>query len=170
VSRTRLGYTVRQIGQTAERATLVERLSALSGLALMALALGDLFFPQTQVIQDQRATLMAISAAVMTAGVAFLWIAIRGLRYEVKFDLDGRKMHYMACNHLGGRRVLRTLDFDEIGSAFVRRAIGSGELSRLYVRVGDSEDVIEVARGGDTELKNLHSQLSKDLPRRRSFR
>ena len=164
VEETREGYEVRTATLMRDRAPLIERVSAICGIALIAGALTGIFAAKVHALPGLGENPMTPAAIILTGGVAFLWISIRGMRYRVKFDLEQRQMHLLVCNRLGSCRVLRTLGFDEIGSAFVKRPVKPGQTGKLFVRVGDSDDLVEVARGAEAELTELHHRLSRDLP------
>ncbi len=160
------GYEVRTATLLRDRAPLIERVSAICGIALIAVALTGILAAKEHALPVLGGNPMTPAAIILSGGVAFLWISIRGMRYRVKFDLEQRQMHLRVCNLLASCRVLRTLCFDEIGSAFVKRPARRGQTAKLFVRVGDSDDVMEIAQGTEAELKQLHDRLSRDLPAR----
>ena len=159
-----VGYQVRTATLLRDRAPLIERVSAICAIALIAGALTGILEAKAHGLSGLGGNPMTPAAIILTGGVAFLWISIRGMRYRVKFDLAQRQMHLLVCNRLDSCRVLRTLGFDDIGSAFVKRPARQGQTAKLFVRIGDSDDVIEVAQGTEAELKKLHDRLRRDLP------
>lgn len=160
---TKDGFEVRTVSPIADRAILIERLSAITGLALIAGALTGILAGKAHSFLGSGSGDMATGAIVLTGGVAYLWIAIRGMRNQVAFDLERRVMNLVACNQTGGVRVLKTFGFDEIKSAFVKRPTGPGKPARLFLRLGDDERLMEIARGPETELRELHTRLGRDL-------
>lgn len=157
------GYDVRNEVPIADRAILIERVSAIAGIALVAIALALITSGKGQALQSLGASQTITGAILLTAGVAFVWIAARGMRHQVKFDLHKQLLHFSTRNHADGYRVLRTVEFDGIESVFIKHQSAPDAAGTLYARVGDGEDLIEVARGSDAELEALMDRIVSDL-------
>jgi len=162
---TDVGYDVKTQTPFGDRAVLIERVAAIAGLALVTVAVGALYVGRAFQVNGLGAGPMAAGAVLLTGGVAYLWISARGMRHQAKFDLDKRELHYVVRNRLNTTRVLRTVGFDQIEEAFIQPAPGPGKPATLFVRVGDADDLIEVARGSMDDLEHLHARLSHDLPK-----
>jgi len=164
VQGTEVGYEIRTETPFGDRAMLIERVSAFAGMSLIALALAGIYVGRANHMAGLGSTHLAAGAVLLTGGIAYLWISIRGMRHQAEFDLETRQMHYLVRNRMNGTRVLKTVGFDEITSAFIDRPSKPGTAARLFVRVGET-DLIEVARGAQADLEELHARLSHDLPR-----
>jgi len=164
VQGTDVGYDVRTETPLGDRAVLIERVSAIAGLTMVALALAGIYVGRAYQLEGLGAGQMATGAVLLTGGIAYLWISARGMRHQVNFDLDNRELSYVVRNRLDSYRALRTVSFDEIKAAFVQRPGAANAPAKLFVRIGDGDDLIEVARGTQADLEELHAKLSHDLP------
>ncbi len=161
VQGTDVGYDVRTEAPFGDRAVLIERVSAISGLAMVAVALAGIYVGRAYNIEG----IMATGAVLLTGGIAYLWISARGMRHQAQFDLEKRELSYVVRNRLNSCRVLRSVSFDDIRAAYIERASATDKPAKLFVRIGDGDDLIEVARGSQAELDELHRRLSHDLPK-----
>ncbi|MEZ5769988.1 MAG: hypothetical protein R3D80_21805, partial [Paracoccaceae bacterium] len=155
VRSTDVGYVVKTETPLGDRAVLIERVSAIAGMALVVLAVAGLYAGRAYQIEGLGTGPMVAGAVLLTGGIAYLWISARGMRHQANFDLEARKLDYVVRNRLDGFRVLRSVSFDEIEAAFVKRPARPGQPAVLYVRIGAGEDLIEVARGSEDELHRL---------------
>ena len=163
VKETGTGYEVRTEAPISDRAILIERMSAITGFAMIALALTGIYFAKTTAAAELSTVQMAAGATALTGGIAYLWIAIRGTRHQVNFDLKAREMHYAVRNHTDGLRVLKTIGFDAIESIYTQRAEADGKPAILYARLSDGDTLVEIARGlsaGQTVVTAGHQRLS----------
>ncbi|MBN2906121.1 MAG: hypothetical protein JXJ18_05390 [Rhodobacteraceae bacterium] len=163
VCETSWGYVVRSDTAITDRAVLIERVAGIAGATFLVIAAGQWFFPPVQAAVGEPARQMLASIGMALSGLVFLWIAARGLGQEVQVDLERLCLRSAVCNRHGRSRVHRAVGFDEIGSAFVKRSKTAGVVAKLYVRVGEGNDLIEVARGREATLTALHYRLSRDL-------
>lgn len=158
------GYDVRTGTPNGDRAVLIERVSAITGMTLIAMAVISIYVARTGAVGPAYDSLMMTNAALLTGGIAYFWIGIRGMRHQTSFDLDKGLMHFGVRSHIGSSRVLRTIRFEDIESAFVKQAKDPGRPAKLYVRVGDGDDLIEVTRGGEENMRELCERISQGLP------
>jgi len=163
LNETQDGYEVRTESPITDRAILIERMCVLAGLATILGALTGILAAKAHSLPGFAESQMASGGIILTGGVAFLWIAIRGMRHQVNFDLVQRVVRLVSRNHTGAGRTLRTIGFDQITSAFITRPSGPGRPARLFIRVGNGDDLIEVARGNEAELRTLHDRIRRDL-------
>jgi hypothetical protein len=164
VEGTDVGYDVKTETPFGDRAVLIERVAAIAGLTLVGLAVAGIYVGRAYHLNGLGSAQLVAGAILLTGGIAYLWISARGMRHQAKFDLEKREMDYVVRNRLNGCRTLRSVGFDDIKAAFIKRPSGPGKPALLYVRVGEGEDLIEVARGSEDALKKLHARLSHDLP------
>ena len=164
VQGTDVGYDVKTETPFGDRAVLIERVAAIAGLTLVALAVAGIYVGRAYQLHGLGSGHLVAGAVLLTGGIAYVWISARGMRHQAKFDLEKREMNYVVRNRLDGCRTLRSVSFDEIKAAFIKRPSEPGKPALLYVRIGDGEDLIEVARGSEDALKELHARLSHDLP------
>lgn len=165
VQGTDVGYDVRTRTPFGDRAELIERVAAIAGLALVALALAGLYVGRSYSVHGLGGAHMVAGAVLLTGGVAFLWISARGMRHQTSFDLSKRELHYDVRNRLGTTRALRSVSFDQITESFIISADSADLPAKLYVRIGPGDDLIEVARGSEEELDLLRDRIERDLPK-----
>ena len=161
---TDVGYDVTTQTPFGDRAVLIERVAAIAGLALVTLALAGLYVGRAYNLHGLGTGHMVAGAVLLTGGVAYLWISARGMRHQSNFDLNKRELHYVVRNRLNTMRVLRTVAFDDIKEAFIQPALDPAKPAKLFVRIGDADDLIEVARGTQADLEEVHARLGQDLP------
>lgn len=163
------GYEIRTEAPISDRAILIERMSAITGFTMIAVALTGIYFAKTSPLAELSAVQMAAGATVLTGGIAYLWIAIRGTRHQVNLDLEKQELHYVVRNHTDGLRVLKSVRFAEIDSTYIKRAEADGKPAILYARLSDGEDLIEIARGAEEDLQPVQARIARDLPQRAGF-
>lgn len=161
------GYTIRCETSLSDRAALIERVSGIAGMTFLTLATGQWFFPPVSAGTVAFSPEVMPSVALGIAGMLFMWIAARGLRQEVQVDLEAHQLIWAVCNRNGRSRVLASVDFDAVGSAFIRRSKSPGTSATLCVRLDCCETPVEIARGREAVLAPLHQRLSSDLTVRR---
>lgn len=164
VQGTDVGYDVLTRTPFGDRAVLIERVAAITGLALLALAVIGLYVGKGYHVQGLGAGHMVAGAVLLTGGMAYLWIAARGMRHQANFDLTRRELHYVVRNRLNTMRVLRTVKLEQITETFIETARDPGKPAKLFVRIGPGDDLIEVARGTEDELDELRDRIERDLP------
>ncbi len=164
VQGTDVGYDVKMVTPFGDRAVLIERVAAIAGLTLVGLALAGIYAGRVYHLQGLGSGHLVAGAVLLTGGIAYVWISARGMRHQAQFDLEKREMKYVVHNRLDGCRTLRLVSFDQINAAFIKRPSEPGKPALLYVRIGEGEDLIEVARGSEEDLEALHTRLSHDLP------
>ncbi len=164
VQSTGAGYDVRTTAPHGDRAELIERVAAITGLTLVALAAAGIYVGRAYQLQGLGTGSLLAGAVLLTGGVAYLWISARGMRHMAHFDTEKRELQYMTRNRLGSTRVLRSVGFDDITETLIEPASAPGRPARLLVRVGAGDGLIDVARGSDDELDGLRDRISKDLP------
>lgn len=164
VEGTNVGYDVRTQTPFGDRAVLIERVAAITGLTLVALAVIGLYVGRAFHAEGVGAGQMVAGAVLLTGGVAYLWISARGMRHQANFDLTKRELHYVVRNRLNTTRVLRTVGLEQITETFIESAAAPGMPAKFFVRVGPGDDLIEVARGTEDELDDLRDRIERDLP------
>ncbi|TCM86602.1 hypothetical protein [Rhodovulum steppense] len=162
VTETRWGYVVIAGGAVSRSAGAFERAAWIGGLALLS-AVGALWLVLPLLGFFDLGVLVAPSGGLAVAGLALCWLAERGFLEEVQVDLEARSLRCTLSNARGGLRIRREVAFDEVGSVFVQRAERPGQPSKLFVRVGTGDDLIEVARGREAVLTVLQARMARDL-------
>lgn len=154
---TNWGYIIRSDTGIANRAALIERTCAVAGIAFLTAAFGQWMIPQVQAAVVLAAPERVVSTlGLAMPGLMFLWISSRGMTREVQVDEVKRCLRMSVCNRNGRSRVLRSVPFEQIGSAFIKR----GAPAALYLRFADEKRVLRVASGRETTLRLLHERLS----------
>jgi hypothetical protein len=157
------GYVITNDTAARRRAVLVEVLSISFGVFLMMAAVGQWALPGSSTGVEMWAMKGAISVVFGILGAILFWYGQRGLAYEVQVDVVKREARTVLRNRRGITHVLDAVPFSQVGSAFVNRARTPFGASRLYMRLGESQTLIEVASGTESELNLLHTKLSRDM-------
>lgn len=157
------GYVITNDTPARRRAVLVEVLSVTMGVLLMMAAVGQWALPGSASGVEMWAMKGAISLVFGILGAVLFWYGRRGLAYEVQIDVVKREARTVLRNRRGITHVLDAVPFGQVGSAFVNRARTPFGVSRLFMRLGESQNLIEVASGDESALNLLHSRLSRDM-------
>lgn len=164
VTETKWGYVIRSDSRLSERAALIERVCAITGLAFMCVAFGSWLIPQVHAAGlDGTAIRVASTASLAVPALMFLWIAERGMAHDFEVDLRKSEIRLSVCNRAGRARVLKQIPFANIGSAYIKRAANHGANARLFLRLAGKAGVVEVATGRETTMRVLHERLSHEL-------
>jgi len=157
------GYVILCDTPSARRARSVEVISMITGFALIASAVMQWIAPGALTSPDLVTFKAGASVTFVVLGGVLVWFARRGLRYEVQIDRNKREVRAVLRNRRNLSRVIERVGFEDVGSAFIERARSPFAPSRLYMRVRDTQTLIEVATGPEAELQALHARLSHDL-------
>lgn len=157
------GYVIVNDTPAHRRAALVETVSITLGVFLLLAALGQWALPGSATGAEMWAMKGAITLVFGILGGILFWYGQRGLAYEVQVDVVKRELRTVLRNRRGTTHVLESVPFNQVGSAFVNRARGPLGTARLFMRLGESQNLIEVASGSETELNVLHAKLSSDM-------
>lgn len=162
ICETHWGYIIRSDTQIADRAPLIERVAGIAGIAFLIAACASWLVPQVHAgVPADLSTRMASSIGLTLPAVMFLWIAERGLRQEVHVDVSRGKLRQAVCNRNGRVRVLKSVPFEKITSAFIKRDCPTCG-AQLFVRLEDGKP-IHIASGRETTLRLLHERLGLEL-------
>ncbi|KAJ56561.1 hypothetical protein ACMU_06360 [Actibacterium mucosum KCTC 23349] len=164
VTETKWGYVIRSDSRVSQRAALIERVSAMTGLAFMSMAFGSWLIPEVQAAGlSDTSVRMASTATLAIPALMFLWIAERGMAQDFEVDLRKSEIRLSVCNRAGRARVLKQIPFDQVGSAYIKRASNHGANARLFLRLQGKGGVVEVASGRESTMRVLHERLSYEL-------
>ncbi|MHC0053125.1 hypothetical protein [Actibacterium sp. D379-3] len=163
MSETNWGYIISSDTQWGNRAALIERTFALAGCACLIAACGSWLFPQVNAaVGPDMPGRIASSLGMGIPALLFLWLSERGMGYEVQVDVVKSCLRQGVCNRRGKVRTLRTVPFDKIGSAFIKRGQAPGDIAQLFVRLTGGRTV-HLTSGRETTLRTLHGRLSREL-------
>ncbi|MGB8623473.1 MAG: hypothetical protein WCD16_11690 [Paracoccaceae bacterium] len=164
VCETNWGYIISSDTDLCNRAALIERVCALAGLIFLVGACGNWLFPQVDsAAQIGVQARFASSIGLAMPALLFLWISDRGMSQEVHVDVVKQCVRRTVCNRNGKTRVLRAVPFDDIESAFIKRAEGARDVAQLFVRLACNKKPLHVTSGREATLRVLHQRLSKEL-------
>ena len=164
LSETPWGYVIRSDMQLSGRAALIERVCAITGLAFMFAAFGNWLFPQVHAAVDGGVSTMWMSTVLLAfPALLFLWISERGMSHDVEVDVTKSQLRLSVSNRYGRSRVVNSIPFDHVGSAYVKRTSDYGSQARLYLRLSGSKGILQVASGRESTMRVLHERLSHEL-------
>lgn len=161
--KTSWGYVVREKADRFDHETVVEASGRFLGLVLVMCAYGQWFLPAAMFVGDAIAMKGAMSFFFGGTGVAFYWMASRGLRSELEVDLTRRELRVVNRNSRGHRRLQTRIGMRDIESAFLRRVKDSDEPALLMVRLRRGTAPLELAAGSEVELMDLQQRLKSDV-------
>lgn len=105
-----------------------------------------------------------IAAMVMFSvfGGYFLWAGGAALQPVFEVDLTRREIRIGVHGTGGGFQQRSQLDFDLVGSVFLLRSKDHRK-TRLFLRLGDVNEGLEIAAGSAHRMEALKSRLAQDL-------
>lgn len=163
VTETYWGYVIRWDAAWSSRALLIERMCAISGMALMIVGCAHWLFPEVHAAVDSAENRFYSSIGLGVAGLVFLWVAARGLSRETQVDMSLRCVRVVVRNRRGHVRIEKTVPFDKIRSAFVKRPEMPGGAAALYLRLTDGRNIVRIAQGQEGTLEALNRRMTHDL-------
>lgn len=163
VTETYWGYVIRSDAAWSSRAQLIERVSALAGVALMVVGCGHWLFPEVHAAVDGTPHRVFSTMGLCVAGLVFLWVAARGLSHELQVDMTLQCLRRVVRNRRGRTRIAQVVPFEEVASAFVKRSSAPGGSAHLFVRLKDGKSVVRVATGRPDTLQVLNERMSRDI-------
>lgn len=163
VFQTYWGYTVSEGDQAQSRGRLMERLGRLFGVAAVMAALGLWGLPGSLQGADVAVMKLGLTVGLMLVGAVLIWSAKSGFNDEMQVDLVRRELRIGQRNAAGDYRLNMMLGFAEVGSVFLMRTKKRGEPARLFLRIGDSDQALEIAQGRAEYLEPLKARLTRDI-------
>lgn len=160
---TNWGYIITQANSgkaTKLLATLLGRF--IGGLLLTAAAVLWLA-PDSMVGADVLSIKLAATLLFTIIGAYLIWVGRAGLQPEVQVDLIKREVRRGHRSLRGGFVQVTRLGFDDVGSIFIQRSHEAGRVSRLFLRVGQGDEALEITRGAMLPLERLRDRLAHDL-------
>jgi hypothetical protein len=157
------GYIISQPAANKATCLLATLTGRIGGLLLLATAAGLWVAPDSMVGADVLGMKLAATLMFTIFGGYMVWAARAGLQPEVQIDIIRREVRR-------GHRNLRRefveatrLSFHEIGSVYLLRSHEAGRMSRLLLRLGASDEALEIARGALLPLEHLRDRLAHEL-------
>ncbi|WP_141137868.1 hypothetical protein [Actibacterium lipolyticum] len=130
-----------------------------AGVIVLSAAAG-LLSPHVQAgIEAGFGVHMASAAFVSVPMLGYYWFSGQSAKLETEIDFVRNQLRLFVRTRRGSVNSERTLPFYEIRSTFIKRAEKPGGAAGLFVRVMDSEEVIQVACGREDNLRALHDRL-----------
>jgi len=167
VCETPWGYVIGSDTRLNQRSALIERVCVVAGIAFVLASLGGWLLPQVQAAVPLSGVGIApriVSAlSMLMPALLFLWISERGLGQEVQVDIEERCLRQCVSNRRGTTRTQRKVQFDAIGSAFIRPGVNVHGIAQLFVRLTDGRSILHLASGREATMRILHERLSHDL-------
>ncbi len=163
VHETYWGYIIRCVSCVRSMAIILQGIAYVVGVSLLIAALGFWLIPGSAFSSDVAAFKMAMSSLSGVFGVALIWFASHGTQYEIQVDLARAEIREALRNRQGRVRVLNRIMFEEIGAVFIDRASAAEGKARLLMRLGNTTQVIEAARGAEETLTALRDRLGRDV-------
>ena len=163
INETYWGYIVRCNTCDRSLAVVIQWIAALTGVSLVIASLGLWALPGSVMSPDVASFKLAIASLMGVFGVTLIWYASHGTKYEIQMDLARLEMREVLRNSKGEARVQNSLPFEKIGSVFMDRAQKDNGKVALVLRLGNSAQVIEIARDYEENLTALRDRLGRDL-------
>jgi len=163
INETYWGYIVRCNTCDRSLAVVIQWVAALTGVSLIVASLGLWALPGSVMSPDVASFKLAIASLMGVFGVTLIWYASHGTKYEIQMDLARLEVREVLRNSKGAARVQNRLPFEKIGSVFMDRGQKDNGKVALVLRLGNSAQVIEIARDYEENLTALRERLGRDL-------
>lgn len=157
------GYRVTRTRAMRTSMDLVESSMTLGGAVSVMLTAGLWLLPGSTFAAHMIGIKLGLSLLIGLGGLALLHLARRGLNKELHVDRRRRQLRHVWRNRVGTAQLHDVIEFDEIGSLFLRRHPVAGHTTHLFVRVIDRTDPIELFAGTESEMQGLWNSLKADL-------
>lgn len=133
------------------------------GLVLVLSAYGQWLLPAALFPGDVFVAKATISFFLGLAGVGLYWTGGRRVRTDLHVDLGRRELGLAERNGRGQVRLRRMIPMSEVDAVYVARPAGHGELARLYLTFKGTSKPLEISRGPEPEILEIHRRLADDL-------
>ena len=163
VFQTYWGYVVTEGDQAQSRGRAFERVGKMIGFACVLAAMGLWLLPGALTGPDLVVMKLALTVGLMMAGAVLIWSAGAGFNDEVQVDLVRKELRVGQRNISGDFRLSAQVGFRDVGSVFLMRSKKRGEPARLFLRIGNSDQALEVASGRAEFLEPLRERLARDI-------
>ncbi|WP_224824530.1 hypothetical protein [Cognatishimia sp. MH4019] len=163
VDETHWGYIVKSMEEADAPILLRQAISWFMGTSLMVAIVGLWAMPGAMFDGETLIIKLGLTAIFMAfAGLCF-WLASRGMRTEVQFDLVRNEIRSVARNGKGAVTLLDRLTFEDVGSVFVSPSQHGTEQAKLVLRLGCSPHLLDVAHGREDALSVLRDRIGMDM-------
>ncbi|WP_428543224.1 hypothetical protein [Profundibacter sp.] len=163
VNETYWGYIVRCNTCDRTLAVVFQWGAAIVGGLLVLASLGFWALPGSVFTPELISFKMALVSLFGVFGVTLIWYASHGTKYEIQVDLAKLEIREVLRNTKGVARIQGRIPFEKIGSVFIDRTQKENGKVRLVMRLGNSAQVIEVARDKEENLTGLRDKMGRDL-------
>ncbi|WP_421703955.1 hypothetical protein [Aliiroseovarius sp.] len=163
VYQTYWGYVVTEGDRAQSRGKAFERVGKVLGLGCVMAAAGLWLLPGALTGPDIVVMKLALTVGLMMAGAVLIWSAKAGFNDEMQVDLVRKELRVGQRNISGDYRLSAQVGFADIGSVFLMRSKKRGEPARLFLRIGNSDQALEVATGRADFLEPLRERLARDI-------
>lgn len=163
VVQTHWGYRVTESERVQARGRAFEWGGKILGAVCMLTAFGFWILPGAAYEADTLVMKMALSVSLLLSGLMLIWSARSGYNNEVQVNKTREDVRIGLRNNAGEFHVKTSIFFSEISSIYLMRSKKLGEPARLFLRIGNSDQAIEVADGRVEALELLRERLAKDI-------
>lgn len=162
VDETHWGYTIHEHARNKGAQFMWAPFARFSGIVLLFIAAALLLLPSPASIAD---TPLKAVAAVMFAlfGVVLSRTAPSEDHPEIQVDTNRGELRVGKRGFRGTFRQRAGLTFTDVTSVYLLRSKEHGRPARLFLRLGDHGDALEVASGPEESLDALRDRLATDL-------
>lgn len=157
------GYRVTRARVARVSADFVESVLTLVGAVSVMLTAGLWLLPGTSFAAEVIGIKLGLSMLIGLGGLALLQISRRGLNRELQVDRSRRQLRLVWRNRRGETRLHTPIEFDEVGSMFVRRHPLAGRMAHLFVRIDGQSEPLELFFGAEAEMEALWKNLKVEL-------
>ncbi len=163
IDETHWGYIVKSVEEADAPILLRQALSWFMGTSLMVAIVGLWAMPGAMFDGETLVIKLGLTAIFIAfAGLCF-WLASRGVRTEVQFDLARNEIRSVARSRKGGVTLLDRLTFEDVGSVFLNRSQHGTGQAKLVLRLGCSPHLLDVAHGREDALTVLRDRIGTDM-------
>jgi len=163
VARTEAGYAIFETPDRFWRERMAEAVLRIVGVGLILAGYIQWFLPDTMLQGNPMLARMVLSGLFMGTGIALYFFASRGFRKEVHFEVLNRQISMGRLNSKDRCLISRQIPMDRIESLFIGRASTDAPMATLNIRLTGLSRAQCIMRGGQSEIEELHRQLSRDI-------
>ncbi|MFV2035894.1 MAG: hypothetical protein ACC631_12445 [Halocynthiibacter sp.] len=160
---THWGYIIRVESGPPGAISIGQTAAGFFGLAAVAASVGFWVLPGAFFSADVALFKLGASFLTCAFGVFLLSYASDGSAYELQVDLNHNELREAMRNPKGQARLKSRHRFDDVGRVFVQREDEEGAMANLMLQIGQTNNVVVVARAPESQLTALRNRLAKDL-------
>lgn len=104
-----------------------------------------------------------MSIPLFLFGMVLIWFASHGTDFEFHVNVEERALYEIVRNSKGKARVLQTIPFDTVASAYIDHPQKAGGRARLILRLRHTSKNVVIATDEERNLRPILMRLVRDV-------